>query len=143
MSDGGAAAPIIPWIGGKSRLYDRIVALMPPHTCYVELFAGGAAVFLRRPVAAKSEILNDVNGDLINLYRVVQSHLDEFVRQFDWSLNSRAVFENHQSHPAQNLTDIQRAARFFYLQCNCFGGKVEGQTFGVDSTGGGGSRGKK
>jgi DNA adenine methylase len=54
---------------------------VPEHTCYDEPFAGAAARFFRKhPVNA--EVLNDVNGDLVNLYRVVKQHLDEFVRQF-------------------------------------------------------------
>jgi DNA adenine methylase len=60
------AQPIVPWIGGKRRLVDTLMARLPPHSCYVELFAGGAALFfLRHP--ADVEVLNDVNGDVINL----------------------------------------------------------------------------
>lgn len=122
--------PIIPWIGGKRRLADRILPLFPPHTGYVEAFAGGAALFfLKEP--AKAEVLNDVNGDLVNLYRVVQHHLDEFVRQFRWALASREMFKWLQDTPAHTLTDVQRAARFYYLQRACFGAKVAGQTFGT------------
>ncbi|HEX9391470.1 MAG TPA: DNA adenine methylase [Usitatibacteraceae bacterium] len=126
--------PLIPWIGGKRRLADRLVTLFPPHECYVELFAGGAAVFFMRPVPAKVEVLNDVNGDLVNLYRVVQHHLEEFVRQFKWALTSRQIFKWLQITPGETLTDIQRAARFYYLQVNCFGGKVDGQSFGTATT---------
>lgn len=76
-------SPIIPWIGGKRRLADRILPLFPPHECYVEAFAGGAALFFLRQQPAKCEVLNDANGDLVALYRVVQNHLQEFVRQFE------------------------------------------------------------
>ncbi|QOD81909.1 DNA adenine methylase [Chromobacterium haemolyticum] len=128
------ASPIIPWIGGKRRLADRILPLFPSHDCYVEAFAGGAALFFLRQVPAKCEVINDVNGDLVNLYRVVQHHLEEFVRQFKWALSSRQVFEWMQCTRPETLTDIQRAARFFYLQHHAFGGKVEGQTFGTATT---------
>lgn len=127
------AQPIVPWIGGKRRLVDTLMARLPPHTCYVELFAGGAALFfLRHP--AEVEVLNDVNGDVINLYRVVQHHLEEFVRQFKWALSSREVFKWLQDTPPETLTDIRRAARFFYLQHNAFGGRVEGQSYGTATT---------
>ncbi|MEN9631378.1 MAG: hypothetical protein RJA10_4606 [Pseudomonadota bacterium] len=127
------AQPIVPWIGGKRRLVDTLMARLPPHSCYVELFAGGAALFfLRHP--AEVEVLNDVNGDVINLYRVVQHHLEEFVRQFKWALSSREVFKWLQDTPPETMTDIQRAARFFYLQHNAFGGRVEGQTYGTATT---------
>lgn len=75
------AAPIVPWIGGKRRLAKHILPLFPEHTCYVEPFCGAAALyFLKEP--AKVEVINDVNGELVNLYRVVRHHLEEFVRQF-------------------------------------------------------------
>jgi Site-specific DNA methylase len=125
--------PIIPWIGGKRRLVDLLLKRFPPHSCYVEVFAGGAAVFFARH-PAEVEVLNDVNGDLVNLYRVVTHHLEEFVRQFKWALTSRQVFKWLQDTRPETLTDIQRAARFFYLQQQSFGGKVAGQTFGTATT---------
>jgi len=121
-------------MGGKRRLADRIFPLFPQHSCYVEPFAGGAALFFLRQVPAEVEVLNDVNGDLVNLYRVVQHHLEEFVRQFKWALSSRQVFKWLQLTDPQTLTDIQRAARFYYLQQSAFGAKVEGQTYGTATT---------
>lgn len=129
-----AATPIIPWLGGKRRLADRLIPLFPPHECYVEVFAGGGALFFLRPMPAQTEVLNDINGDLVNLYRVVQHHLEEFVRQFKWALSSRQIFKWQQMTNVETLTDIQRAARFFYLQQHAFGGKVSGQTFGTATT---------
>jgi DNA adenine methylase len=124
------ANPIVPWIGGKTRLAKRILPLFPEHTCYVEAFAGGAALFFRKePV--KAEVLNDINSDLVNLYRVVQHHLDEFVKQFKWALVSRQMYGWLNMTKPETLTDIQRAARFYYLQRQGFGGKVEGRTFGT------------
>lgn len=125
--------PIIPWIGGKRRLAKHILPLFPEHTCYVEPFCGAAALyFMKQP--AKVEVLNDISGELVNLYRVVQHHLEEFVRQFKWSLISREMYKWLQITPEVILTDIQRAARFYYLQKMAFGGKVSGQTFGTAST---------
>lgn len=126
--------PIIPWMGGKRRLAKHLLPLFPEHSCYVELFAGGAALFFMRPEAAKTEVLNDIDRQLINLYRVVQHHFDEFVRQFDWTLCSREVFTRLQATPPDTMTDIQRAARFFYLQQNAFGGKPSSQNFGTATT---------
>ena len=128
------ANPIVPWIGGKRRLAKFIIPLFPDHAAYVEPFCGAAALFfLKEP--AKIEVLNDINGDIVNLYRVVQHHLDEFVRQFRWALSSRQIFHWLQATPQETLTDIQRAARFFYLQKLAFGSKVIGQTFGVSAGG--------
>lgn len=127
------AFPIIPWMGGKRRLADTLLARFPEHRCYVEVFAGGAALFFLRP-PAEVEVVNDVNGDLVSLYRVVKHHLEEFVRQFKWALSSRELFKWLQDTPPETLTDVQRAARFFYLQHMAFGGRIEGQTFGTATT---------
>lgn len=125
--------PIIPWIGGKRKLAKRIIPLFPEHTCYVEPFCGAAALyFMKEP--SKVEVLNDINRDLINLYRVIKHHLEEFTRQFKWSLTSRQIFDWLKITPPETLTDIQRAARFYYLQKLSFGGKVENQTFGTATT---------
>jgi len=131
---GSTATPMVPWLGGKRRLADRLIPLFPAHECYVELFCGGGALYFLRPIPAPVEILNDINGELINLYRVVQHHLEEFVRQFKWALTSRQVFKWAQLANPETLTDIQRAARFFYLQQHAFGGRVAGQTFGTATT---------
>lgn len=127
------ATPIIRWLGGKRRLADILIPRFPAHSCYVEVFAGGAALYFLRP-PAEVEVINDVNGELVNLYRVVKHHLEEFVRQFKWALSSRDVFKWLQDTPPETMTDVQRAARFFYLQQHAFGGKVQGQTWGTATT---------
>ncbi|HDB9591301.1 TPA: DNA adenine methylase [Escherichia coli] len=125
--------PIVPWIGGKRRLAKHILPLFPAHTCYVEPFCGAAALyFLKTP--SKIEVINDINGELVNLYRVVKHHLEEFVRQFKWALVSRQIYKWLQDTPEETLTDIQRAARFYYLQKQAFGGKVADHTFGTSTT---------
>ncbi|WP_121319304.1 DNA adenine methylase [Paraburkholderia sp. RAU2J] len=113
---------------------DQLIPLFPQHDCYVEVFCGGAALYFLRPMPAPVEVINDINGELVNLYRVVQNHLEEFVRQFKYAISSRQVFKWHQQTLPETLTDIQRAARFYYLQQHAFGGKVDGQTFGTATT---------
>ena len=66
--------PIFPWIGGKRRLAKHILPLLPEHTCYVEPCAGAAAILFMKD-QSKVEVLNDINLDLVTLYRVVQHHL--------------------------------------------------------------------
>ena len=125
--------PIVPWIGGKRRLAKHILPLFPANTCYVEPFCGAAALyFLKTP--SKTEVINDINGELVNLYRVVKHHLEEFVRQFKWALVSRQIYKWLQDTPEETLTDIQRAARFYYLQKQAFGGKVADHSFGTSTT---------
>lgn len=125
--------PLIPWIGGKRRLAEQILPLFPDHQCYVEPFAGAAAIYFAKR-HADVEVLNDVNGDLVTLYRVVQHHMEEFLRHFKWALSSRKIYDWLQITPPETLTDIQRAARFFYLQKLAFGGRVTGQSFGTATT---------
>ena len=125
--------PIFPWIGGKRKLADHILPLFTDHQCYVEPFCGAAALFfLKNP--SEVEVLNDVNNDIVNLFRVVKNHLEELYKQFKWVLTSRQNWEWLQSTPPESLTDIQKAARFLYLQKLAFGGKVTGQSFGTATT---------
>lgn len=130
------AQPIIPWIGGKRRLAPQILPLFNnQHTCYVEPFVGaGALFFMKRP--SEVEVINDVNGELVNLYRVVKHHLEEFMRQFKYALSSRQIFEWMKMTVPETLTDIQRAARFLYLQKLSFGARVAGQSYGTATTSG-------
>ncbi|WP_257274261.1 DNA adenine methylase [Endozoicomonas sp. SESOKO4] len=125
--------PLVPWIGGKRKLAPHILPLFPNHTCYVEPFCGAAALFFLKE-ESKVEVLNDVNGDLVNLYRVVKHHLEELYKQFKWTLTSRQNYEWLLKTQPETLTDIQRASRFLYLQKLAFGGKVEGQSFGTSAT---------
>lgn len=124
----------IPWMGGKRRLAKTILPAMPAHTCYVEPFAGGAAILFMREEPAEVEVLNDMDGELTNFYRVLKHHLEEFVRQFKWALVSRQMFEWEIKTPTEILTDIQRAARFYYLQKTCFGAKSSVRSFGTATT---------
>lgn len=124
--------PIVPWIGGKRKLAKHIFPF-PEHTCYVEPFCGAAALFFMKE-ESKVEVLNDVNGDLINLYRVVKHHLNELYSQFKWVLISRENWNVLKITPGESLTDIQRAAKFLFMQKLAFGGKVHGQSFGTATT---------
>lgn len=126
------AKPILPWMGGKRRLAKQIIPLFQEHTAYVEPFCGGAAVFFMK-APSQVEVINDVHGELVNMYRVVKHHPDELVRQFRWGLVSREEYLTQREIDPRHLTDIQRAARFFYLQKLAFGGKVAGQTFGTSA----------
>lgn len=125
---------IIPYFGGKSRLAKTIINKIPEHTCYVEVFAGGASVFFAKD-PSPTEIINDLDKDLTTLYRAVKHHPEELYRQFKFSLVSRAEFEREKEVNPETLTDIQRAARYLYLQKSAFGGHITGQTFGTCTTG--------
>lgn len=124
--------PIVPWMGGKRRLAKQILPIISDHKTYVEPFCGGAAIyFLKQPSAV--EVINDINGELVNLYRIIKHHLEEFLRHFKWALISREEYLLKQKISPETLTDIQRAERFYYLQKMAFGGKTTGQNFGISA----------
>jgi DNA adenine methylase len=117
-------------MGGKSRLAAKIVDLIPEHKTYAEAFAGGAWVFFLKD-ESRFETINDLNSDLVVFYRVLQYHLEEFCRQFKFMLSSREWFLDwNRQLAAGGLTDIQRAARFYYVQRHSFSGEVTGRSFG-------------
>ena len=118
------------YLGGKSRLTDQIIRRIPNHECYVEVFAGASWLLFRKE-ESKTEIINDINSDLVTLYRVIKNHLDEFVRYFRWILVSREEFDRFRNTPPEVLTDIQRAARFYYLLKTGFGAKISSPTFSI------------
>src|SRR5216683_2035267 len=111
------------YIGGKNRIAKKIIEIFPKHTTYVEAFAGGAQVFFHKE-PSPVEILNDLDGDIVNFFRVCQSHHEELLRYLKFTLVSRKWFALYEAQNPEGLTDIQRAVRFFYLQKNAFGGLI-------------------
>ena len=118
----------LPYIGGKRRIARQLLALVPDHVTYVEPFAGGAQLFFHKP-RSQVEILNDLDGEIVNFLRVCQRHPGELERTLRWQPASRKLFEWHATQPVALLTDIERAARFLYLQKNAWGGLRTRQTF--------------
>lgn len=121
------------WVGGKSKLARQIIGLMPAHHCYCEVF-GGAGWVLFKKSPSKVEVINDINGELVNLYRIIKHHPEEFTRQFDHLLIARDEYERFKAVTPSSLTDIQRAARYYYLVRMGYGGKISSHTFSLDSS---------
>lgn len=127
------ARPPAAYIGGKKQLAARLVELIErvPHHTYAEPFVGMGGVFLRRRLAPKAEVVNDVSADVSTLFRVLQRHYVPFMDMLRFQFTSRAEFERLLATDARTLTDLERAVRFLYLQRTAFGGKVAGRSFGV------------
>lgn len=125
--------PAAAYIGGKRMLAKRLVALIneTPHQIYAEGFVGMGGVFFRRNHRPKSEIINDLSDDVSNLFRILQHHYVAFLDMLRFQITSRTGFEKLLALEPRSLTDLQRAARFIYLQRTSFGGRVEGRHFGV------------
>jgi DNA adenine methylase len=128
-----ATKPIAPYIGGKRILAKRVIARIEaiPHTLYAEPFVGMGGVFLRRPTPAKVEVINDLSSDVANLFRILQRHIEAFIGELEFKITSRQHFDRLIATDPETLTDLERAARFLYVQRLAFGGKVNGRNFGV------------
>jgi len=138
MRDVQPLSPPAPYQGGKRNLAKRLIARIEaiPHATYAEVFVGMGGVFFRRRQAAKAEIINDFSCDVSNLFRILQRHYPQLLDTLRFQITSRAEFERLRAANADTLTDLERAARFLYLQRTAFGGKVAGRAFGVQITGG-------
>jgi DNA adenine methylase len=121
-------------MGGKSRLRKEIIARLPHHTRYVEVFGGaGWVLFGKEPSIC--EVYNDIDSELTNFFRVVKSCHKAFVQAFDWILFSRRLFYDYLATKEEDLDEIQRAVRFYYIIKCSFGGKWSSPTFGYSKTG--------
>lgn len=128
--------PVAPYLGGKRALSKRLVALIDaqPHDLYAEPFVGMGGVFFRRTRRPRKEVINDISSDVVNLFRLLQRHYQQLLDVLKWQVCSRAEFDRLVGLDPDRLTDLERAARFLYLQRAGFGGKVRGQSFGVTRT---------
>ena len=142
-----SASPI-PYTGSKSCIVKTILDVMPPHETYIEPCMGSAEVFFRKPPADR-EIINDYNGDLVNLFRVLQDiqNLDKVIGRLYLSLNAELLFrqnkelltntpnilddlkETAEDMRAASWDEIKSAVAFFENQVYSF--SSTGQAFGI------------
>jgi DNA adenine methylase len=123
---------VAPWLGGKKRLHPLIIEKTEaiPHKTYVEPFVGMGGVFLRRRFRPRLEVATDLNGEIVNLFRILQRHHQQLLDVMRFQIASRRDFERLRETDPKTLTELERAARFLYLQRLAFGGQVRG-VFGV------------
>jgi len=117
------------WIGGKSQSVKTIVKMFPKHECYCEVFGGGLWVFFGKQ-PSKVEIVNDINSELINFYRVIQRKCDKFLEREKYEMYSRELYyeylNDYYSGKHFEFGDVERAFRFFCLIKEAFGSKFGG-----------------
>lgn len=132
--------PVAGYIGGKRALAARVIERIEavPHRTYAEPFVGMGGIFFRRKAAPPAEVINDRNGEVANLFRILQRHYPQFMDTLKFQLSGRREFERLKASDPATLTDLERAGRFLYLQRLAFGGKVASQNFGVDPRSGAG-----
>lgn len=114
----------IGWIGGKKLLRKHILELFPDDAeRYVEVFGGaGWVLFAKERKQDQLEVFNDMDGNLVNLYRCVKYHCSALQEELQWLLSSREQFFIYKNQILQQgLTDIQRAAMYYYLIKMSFG----------------------
>ena len=113
---------VVGWLGGKTKLRPTIINCMPPHTAYIEIFAGSATVFFGKP-PSKIEIINDINKDLVNLMKVISgTYFDESIREefIGYVSNmpaSRSAYQEWKTwgqDKTDQLTPAHRAFRLYY-----------------------------
>ena len=117
----------IAWIGGKKLLRKQIIAEFPKeYERYIEVFGGAGWVMFGLDNIPNLEVFNDINKDLINLYRCIKYHPQELQKELQFATVSRELFNNYKSQlNVDGLTDIQRAARYFIVIKTSFGGNRE------------------
>ena len=126
--------PIAPYLGGKRLLAKTIVPIIEkiPHNVYAEPFVGMGGIFFRRTKRPKCEAINDINNELVNMFRMVEKFPNYLADMLKFKICSRAEFKRMLDTPPLLLTELERAVRYLYIQKNAFGGKVRSQAFGVD-----------
>jgi DNA adenine methylase len=117
------AKPVIKWAGGKAQLISAFAPYFPNRDeirHYYEPFIGGAAVFfyLQHP----RSFLSDSNAELIELYQTVRDNVDGLIKALKKHRNDEAYFYKVRAQVAKQLTPVERAARFIYLNKTCYNG---------------------
>lgn len=111
----------VKWVGSKRQLAKEIVKMIPEHICYVEPFVGGGSILFEKD-RSKVEVINDINGNLINFYKIMQNKSEDLIYRIDNSLISRELFMEYRNSNWNELDDIERAFRFYYITKCSFGG---------------------
>lgn len=116
----------IAWVGGKKLLRKEIVSRFPNEfNKYVEVFGGAGWVLFYKDKHASQEVYNDINSELVNLFKCVKYHTSAIEEELQFVLNARQTFEEYRKQSkVEGLTEIQRASRYLYLIRASYGAKV-------------------
>ncbi|MBQ6159489.1 MAG: DNA adenine methylase [Oscillospiraceae bacterium] len=126
MAKNQLVAPVVKWVGGKRQLIDEIVPLLPKKfSTYCEPFLGGGAVLFE--IQPKKAIINDLNDDLMRVYRVIRDNVEELIIQLQEFENTAEAYYRIRDLDRDKvnydlLTDTNKAARTVYLNKTCYNG---------------------
>lgn len=123
--------PPISRMGGKSKLRKKIIEKIPEHICYCEVFFGAGWVYFGKE-ESKVEVINDVDKELVNLFKMIKYHSPEVERMLEYEFSSRDKFEEYKNCTVEYLTEIHRSVRFLYLISQSFAAK--GDNYGYRTT---------
>lgn len=125
----------ITYYGGKQSMLKHILPLVPKHTIYTEAFCGGAALFFAKE-PAQAEVINDLNGDLVNFYNTLQLDYPALKAKIDTTLHARDTHEHarHILSHREYFDHIDRAWAVWALSKTSFSSKLDG-SFGYDFRG--------
>jgi DNA adenine methylase len=108
--------------GGKSRSLEHLLDLIPVRKTYVEPFGGSASVLLSRP-KSRLEVYNDLFGGVVAFYRALRSEPDALIKRLELTVHSKEEFYYcKETWNDEDLTTVERAARWYYTQKYSFGG---------------------
>ncbi|EFV09139.1 DNA adenine methylase family protein, partial [Campylobacter jejuni subsp. jejuni 305] len=111
------------WVGGKNYLAKEIIALMPEHKSYIEVFGGALSVFYQKS-ASKIEVINDINDELINLHLCIRNKPQSLANVLNSMIISRKIFHMLKNKEIKPRNDLERAAFYFYLISTSFGSSM-------------------
>ncbi len=127
-------SPFVKWVGGKRQLLEEITKYRPKKfSTYYEPFVGGGAVlFHLQPAKA---VINDMNEDLINLYRIIKEKPEELTENLKKHKNDRDYFYkirgiDRDENKYKQMSDVEKASRIVFLNKTCYNG-----LFRVNSSG--------
>jgi DNA adenine methylase len=124
--------PPISRMGGKSKLRKQILNLIPEHTCYIEPFFGAGWVFFGKD-PSKVEVINDVDQELMNLFKMIKHHPKEIQRLLQYEVSGRDMYYEHKNVQINTLTEIERAVRFIYVISQSFASKGISYGYGTNT----------
>lgn len=132
----------IKWMGGKSKMRENIISMIPAHKTYIELFAGGSWVLFAKP-KSQIEVINDIDDNLINLYMTVRDNPENFIEEFNKLPISETLFKEFAMLEGNTsvvvdgecIPSVDLAIKTYFVLMNSFNGIIsETPTFAISNS---------